>query len=214
MMPAPLLPLNPDELLTTTRTVRKRLDLERPVERGVIEECITVALQAPSSRNAQSWHFVVVTDADKRLALAELVRSTESRAPATYDAPDDVRAQRSAAMLSSSSYLRQHLHEVPVMIIPCCEGRVEGLSAKDQASWWGSILPASWSVMLALRARGLGSAWTTRHLYREQQAAELLGIPFDAVTQAGMLPVAYTKGTDFKPAARLPADQVTHWNGW
>jgi nitroreductase len=201
-----------DHLLTTTRSVRKRLDLTRPVERSVIERCLEIAVQAPSGSNRQPWHFVVVTDAEKRWGLAELYR----RAFDTYlrgreQAPRDQRAHAPSATImrrvtSSASYLAKHLHEVPVHIIPCIEGRVENSPPFAQASHYGSILPATWSLMLALRARGLGSAWTTLHLPYEQEAAQL--------TQAALLPVAYFTGNDFRPADRIPASEVTHWEHW
>jgi len=207
-----------DHLLTTTRSVRKRLDLSRPVEPAVIERCIEIALQAPTGSNAQGWSFVVVTDAAKRKGLADLYKrafglyagNPEMRA--TY-ATDDLRARQMPRVLDSATWLAEHLHEVPVHVLPCIEGRVENAGPLAQASVYGSILPAAWSFMLALRPRGLGSAWTTLHLMFEQEAAAILGLPA-SVTQAALLPVAYVKGSDFKPATRLPARQLTHWNTW
>jgi len=214
------LELSADELLSTTRSVRKRLDLERPVERSVIEECIELAIQAPTGSNAQGWHWVVVTDDDLKAQIAEHYAAgfdpyfANASAGSAF-APDDPRGQRQEAVSSSAQYLRDHFHEVPVMLIPCQWGRVPADSpSMAHASYWGSLLPAVWSFMLALRARGLGSAWTTLHLAREREVAELLGIPYDRCTQAGLFPIAYTKGTDFKPASRLPASDITHWNSW
>lgn len=213
------LDLTPDELLTTTRSVRRRLDLGRPVPRDVVEECITVALQAPSGSNTQGWHWMVVTDAEKRRALAELYGRhfdpyfAMSEGATPYP-DDDPRAAAAPKVSASAKYLREHLAEVPVHVIPCQWGRIDGADAFAQASYWGSILPAAWSFMLALRNRGLGSAWTTLHLPAEAEAAEILGIPHDKVTQAGLFPVAYTLGTDFKPAARVAAAQVVHWDTW
>lgn len=212
-----MLELTPDELLTTTRSVRKRLDLERPVEREVIEACLEIALQAPTGSNMQHWQWVVVTDADKKQALADMYRRSfepYASSPGREYAEHDPRAQHKDAVRSSAQYLSDHFHEVPAMVIPCAEGRIDGADSFVQASYWGSLLPAVWSFMLALRARGLGSAWTTLHLPSEKEAAELLGIPYDRITQAGLFPVAYTKGTDFKPASRLPLSDVLHWNGW
>jgi len=213
--------LSADEVLSTTRSVRKRLDLERPVEREVVEECIDLALQAPTGSNGQGWHFVVVEDADKRAALAELYAKgfdpyREMMAGVNVEWPEgDTRGTRGEAVSESAAYLRDHFHEVPMMVIPCQEGRLAGeTDAFAQASYWGSLLPAVWSFMLALRERGLGSAWTTLHLPYEKEAAEVLGIPWDTVTQAGLFPVAYTKGTDFKRAPRNPASAITHWNTW
>jgi nitroreductase len=212
--------LDPDQLLTTTRSVRKRLDLERPVERSVIEECLTLALQAPTGSNSQGWHWMVVTDPELKAGLAELYARhfdpyiAMGEGLQLYD-DDDTRTLRQAAVSSSARYLREHFAEVPAMVVPCLWGRLpETTDTFTQASFWGSLLPAVWSFMLALRSRGLGSAWTTLHLPSEREAAELLGIPYDQVTQAGLFPVAYTIGTDFKPAARLPLSDVVHWNQW
>jgi nitroreductase len=211
------LDLTPDQLLTTTRSVRKRLDLTRPVEREVIEECLEIALQAPTGSNMQTWHWVVVTDDDKKRALADMYRKSfepYAAGPGREYPVGDPRAEHKDAVRSSAMYLSDHFHEVPAMVIPCADGRIDGADSWIQASYWGSLLPAVWSFMLALRSRGLGSAWTTLHLPSEKEAAELLGIPYDRVSQAGLFPVAYTKGTDFKPASRLPLSEVLHWNEW
>lgn len=209
--------LSADDVLTTTRAVRKRLDLERPVEREVLEECTRIAQQAPTGSNRQAFHFVFVSDPAKRQALAELYRRTADvylASPGMEYPEGDARHERQGAVRSSAQYLNDHLHEVPVLLVPCQEGRVDGEPGARQASYWGSLLPAVWSFMLAARERGLGTAWTTLHLPYEREAAEILGIPFDRVTQGGLIPVAYTKGTDFKPAPRLPLDQVVHWETW
>ena len=216
----PTLPLSPDELLTTTRAVRRRLDFTRPVERAVIEECLTIAQQAPTGSNRQRWHFVVVTDPAKRAALAELYRrawdvylTMPTAAPnLRFDDPGRDAVQQRVA--SSAQYLADHLQDVPVHVIPCITGRTDGQPVRGQAGAWGSILPATWSFMLAARARGLGTAWTTLHLMFEEEAAKLLGIPYAEFMQAALIPVAYTKGTDFKPAPREPLDRVVHWDAW
>lgn len=205
-----------DHLLTTTRSVRKRLDFSRPVPRDVIEKCLEIALQAPTGSNAQTWHFVVVTDAAKRKALADLYRqgwSVYTQLPRPELPADDPRAGQLPRVVESAQYLTDHFHEAPVMIVPCVEGRVENLPQFAQASVYGSILPAVWSLMLALRSRGLGSAWTTIHLLHEKEAAAILGIP-DTWTQAALLPVAYFTGADFKPAKRLPLSSVVSWDAW
>lgn len=205
-----------DHLLTATRSVRKRLDFSRPVPRDVIEKCLEIALQAPTGSNAQTWHFVVVTDAAKRKALADLYRqgwSVYTQLPRPELPADDPRAGQLPRVVESAQYLTDHFHEAPVMIVPCVEGRVENLPQFAQASVYGSILPAVWSLMLALRSRGLGSAWTTIHLLHEKEAAAILGIP-DTWTQAALLPVAYFTGTDFKPAKRLPLSSVVSWDAW
>ncbi|MEN8184466.1 MAG: nitroreductase family protein [Myxococcota bacterium] len=209
-------PLSADELLTTTRSVRKRLDLSRPVEPELIERCIEIALQAPTGSNQQGWQFLVVTDAEKRRALAGLYKKAFD-AYAVNNRPGypegDPRAAQYPRVLDSARYLADHLHQVPVHVIPCVEGRVENAGVIGQASVYGSILPAAWSFMLAARARGLGSAWTTLHLIFEKDAARILDVP-DSVTQTALLPVAYFTGKGFKPAKRLPARDLTHWNTW
>jgi nitroreductase len=206
-----LLDLTPDELLSTTRAVRKRLDLTRPVPDDVLEECVRLAVQAPTSTNTQNWHFVVVTDDAVRAALAELyLRSwiPYNGGKSPHEEPDDPSAD------STSRYLAAHLHEVPAHVIACIEGRPEGLAPADLAWFYGSIIQAGWSFQLAARARGLGSVWTTHHLDYEREAADVLGIPFDEITQVALIPVAYTIGTDFKPAQRNPLETVLHWQGW
>ncbi len=205
-----MLPLTPDELLSTTRAVRKRLDLTRPVEREVLEQCLRLAQQAPSARNAQDWHFVVVSDRLTRERLGELWR----KAAHGYLLRIASRMPGSPPLWESVAHLAEHIHEVPVHVIPCIEGRTDGAPARRQASRWGSIVPAAWSFMLAARSRGLGTTWTTFHLAREQEAAEILGIPYDEVMQAALIPVAYTIGTDFKPARRKPLDTTVHWERW
>ena len=217
-----------DHVLTTTRSVRKRLDLTRPVEPEVIQRCIEIALQAPTGSNLQGWRFMVVTDPGKRAALAQIygkARQTyyEMQADQPPQLPaGDLRAAQRARVSESSLYLGEHLHEVPVHIIPCIEGRMEEAphlshlteyGTAYHAAIYGSIYPATWSLMLALRARGLGSAWTSLHLMYEKEAAAILGVP-DSIIQAALLPVAYFKGTDFKPAKRIPAQELTYWDTW
>jgi nitroreductase len=213
MLTAMVLDLTPDDVLATTRTVRKRLDLTRPVEREVVEDCLLLAQQAPSSSFSQNWHFVVVTDAAKRAALGELWRSVagpylQHRAAAAAADPNIARIS------DAVRHLAEHIHEVPVHLIPCVEGRTDGKPAAAQASRWASIIPAAWSFMLAARARGLGTAWTPFHLRHERAAAELLDIPYDQVMQAALIPVAYTVGTEFKPAVRNSLDTMAHWDHW
>lgn len=200
-----------DELLTTTRAVRKRLDLTRPVGREVILECIRLAMQAPTSSNAQDWRWVVVTDAGKRAAVAEIYRTIGAEylvhAEANADDPQTRRVYRSARSLTDT------LAQVPVHVIPCLLQPIDERNRLVAASAWASIIPAGWSFLLALRSRGLGSVWTTMHLAKEREVAELLGIP-DTVTQAALFPVAYTIGTDFRPAARPPAESITFFDEW
>ncbi|MFC0627502.1 nitroreductase family protein [Kribbella deserti] len=203
--------LTPDELLTTTRTVRKRLDLERPVSLELIRECLEVALQAPSGSNRQTWHWVVVVDPEQRAAIGEFYR----RAVADYlDSPgaagrlyaeDPERAPVQRRVGDSVAYLGDRMGEVPVLVIPCLSAK--SLAEGNQAGLWGSILPAAWSYCLAARARGLGTAWTTLHLRYEKEISELLGLPGD-LRQAALIPTAYSIGTSFKPAKRQPLDEV------
>jgi nitroreductase len=211
-----MLSLTPDEVLTTTRSVRKRMDFARPVEREVLEECLRIAQQAPTGSNRQGWQFVVVTDAEKRLAIANLYRKGWERyrsgGATTYDDPN--RAATQARVSDSAQYLADHFHEAPVFVIPCIMGRTDGQPANVQSGVFGSILPAAWSFMLAARTRGLGTCWTTIHLMHEKEAAAVLGIPYQHVMQVALIPVAYTKGTDFKPAPREPLATMVHWETW
>jgi nitroreductase len=204
-----------DRLLSTTRAVRKRLDLEQPVPREVVFECLQLATQAPSGGNTQPWRWLVVDDPDVRAALAALYRKAygpyiEMQKALVREAGGD----DDSPVIRSSDHLAEHLHEVPVLVIPCLLTRLApSASPADIAGFYGSILPAAWSFMLALRSRGLGSAYTTLHLHEEAAAAELLGIP-DTVTQCALIPVAYTVGDRFRPAQRRPVREVTYLNAW
>lgn len=216
----PSLNLTSDQLLSTTRAVRKRLDFTRPVEPEIIRECVEMAVQAPTGSNTQRWHFVIVTDPQKKMALADLYRQGMAAAYGTPDRPtrprpqDPEQAHTMDRIMSSSQYLAEHMHEVPVHVIPCIQARLDGQPAHVQAGAWGSILPAVWSFMLAARDRGLGTVWTTLHLSHEKEAAEVLGIPYEKFTQAALIPLAYTLGTDFKPGPRKPLEEVIHWEQW
>jgi nitroreductase len=204
------LALSSDELLSTTRAVRKRLDLERPVPLEVVREALAVALQAPSGSNSQGWHWLVLTDPGVKARVAELYK----RSYDVYRAAGPATATPAQArMAASADYLAEVLGQVPVLVIGAITVGPAGLPAGNQAGLWGSLLPAAWSFQLALRARGLGSAWTTLHLAYEREVAELLGIPAD-VRQGVLFPVAYTLGTEFKPGPRADLDAVLHVNGW
>ncbi len=204
-----------DRLLTTTRAVRKRLDVDRPVDRALVLDCLRIATQAPSGGNSQPWRWLVVDDPAVRAGLAELYRRAygpyiELQKAAIVAAGGD----ENHPILRSSDYLAEHLHEVPIHVIPCLLTRLpERPAPADTAGFYGSILPAVWSFALALRSRGLGTAYTTLHLHQEREAAELLGIP-DTVTQVALLPVAHVTGRDFRPADRKPIEAVTYWNRW
>ncbi len=209
---------NVDDVLRTTRSVRRRLDLTRPVERDVVEECVRIALQAPNGANEQSWAWVLVDDPATKAKMADIyqrgmIRHGELTARGEIlkvEGPDT----GSPAMGRSTQHLTEHIGEVPVLLVPTIGERYGRDSTFQQASKWGSILPAVWSLMLALRSREMGSAWTTIHLHLEEEMADLLGIPFPQHTQAGLFPIAYTIGTDFKEAERSYSESRIHWNRW
>jgi len=212
-----LLELGLDELLTTTRSVRKRLDFERPVARSLIQECLEVAFQAPNGSNMNSWQWVVVDEPALVGRAAELYNAglddfIESLGEQTGDNYMGASVPRAEHISSSVQHLRDHMHRSPALLLPLMAGRVAAANVFWQASQYGSILQAVWSFFLALRARGLGSAWTTGHLWREKEMGQLLGIPTEHYTQVGLFPIAYTLGTDFKPAWRKPSEEVVSWN--
>ena len=203
-----------DRLLTTTRAVRKRLDLDRPVPREVILDCIRISQQAPTGSNQQGWRWLIVTDEDKKAALADMYRRGGSGYLAATRASLEPGQEQTGRVLDSAAYLAENIERAPVLVIPCVKGRPpEGAPPILWAVMGGSIFPAVWSFQLALRSRGLGSVITSFHLLFEKEAAGLLGIP-DDVVQMALLPVAYTKGTDFKAAERPPVDQIVHWDQW
>jgi nitroreductase len=209
--------MTPEELLTTTRSVRRRLDLTRPVPPQLIAECVDIATQAPTGSNRQQWQWVVVTDAQKRDFIGECYRKSwyayAASSRPTYDAADP-RAARQDQVRTSARYLADHMGEVPALVIACIEGRVDGQENLAIAGLYGSIVPAVWSFMLAARLRGLGTAYTTLHLAYEREVAESLGIPHASVTQAALLPVAYYTGETFRPADRIPLERILHWGQW
>ncbi|MEV0251710.1 nitroreductase family protein [Nocardia sp. NPDC050712] len=210
--------LSADEVLSTTRAVRKRLDLTRPVPRRLIEECVDLATQAPTGRNRQRWHFLVVTDKARRAAVADIYRRALHLAEGTPLTARDVQRMNAHGswprIAAGVDYLYDHIHQVPAIVIPAVEGRTDRASVTEQAGTWGSILPAAWSFMLAARARGLGTVWTTAQAPLEQELAEVLRVDYDRVMLAALIPLAFTVGTDFRPAQRISRDHVLHWNGW
>jgi nitroreductase len=201
-----------DRLLSTTRAVRRRLDLERPVERERILECVRLAQQAPTASNTQTWRWLVVSDAGLRGEIAAVYRSIAHAAlpQARRSYVHDAQTQR---VYDSAEWLAEHLHRVPVHVLPCVAAAEPPAGNAAAAALYGSIFPAVWSFQLALRSRGLGSTLTTLHLHREAEVAKLLGIPED-VRQVALLPVAYTVGTQFRAARRPPAESIVHWNRW
>ena len=206
-----LLDLTPDELLSTTRSVRKRLDFDRPVERDVLDECLALAQQAPNASNSEPWRFVVVTGAETKAKLAECYATGWKAYRAAIDEPagDD----GPSPVLDSAQYLADRFHEVPAMVLPCLLPRAD--SSKDnQAGLYGSVIQAAWSFQLAARARGLGTCWTTLHLGRERDAAEILGIPYERVQQVALITVGYSLGTDFKPGRRVALERVVRYERW
>jgi nitroreductase len=216
------LDLTPDQLLTTTRAVRKRLDFSRPVPDDLVRECVATAFQSPSGSNNPTMQFVVVRDETKRHAIGEVYRQCYAMYK-TMDGiyvgsidkgSDDANAQQ-RRVASSADYLGDHMGEAPVLVIPCLTaGRVDNAGAMMAASLMANVIPAMWSFMLAARARGLGTCWTTVHLMQEQAVADIVGLPFDEVQQVCLSPLAYTKGTDFKPAGRPDPDSIIHWDTW
>ncbi|MER5349387.1 nitroreductase family protein [Kitasatospora sp. NPDC002551] len=207
-------PATPDELLTTTRSVRLRLDLTRPVELDQVRECLEIALQAPNGGNTQRWHWLVVADDVLRKQIAEVYRRAfEARYPPATGAGPATDGGVSDRMLAGGRYLAEHLQQVPVLVIPCLDLAGRPLPRDNQAGVWGSLLPAAWSYMLAARARGLGTAWTTVHLDAEREVADILGLPRD-VRQGALIPTAHVLGDGFGPAPRRSVDRVLHLDGW
>jgi nitroreductase len=207
-----LLDLTPDELLSTTRSVRKRLDFERPVERELVDECLALAQQAPNASNSEPWRFVVVTEEATRAELAECYRTGWSAYRKEID--EQPRATTDAPVLDSAQYLADRFHEVPVMVLPCLVPRADSAPSARQAGLYGSVIQAAWSFQLAARARGLGTCWTTLHLPRERDAATVLGIPYERVQQVALITLGYTLGTDFKPGRRLALERIVRYERW
>jgi nitroreductase len=216
------LDLTNEDLLTTTRAVRKRLDFDRPVDDDDIRDCVRIAMQSPSGSNNMTMQFVVVKDADKRAQIGEIYRQCYE----IYKTMDgiyvgsidketaDEQAQQDR-VASSADYLGDNMGKAPALVIACtASGRVDGQPGLVAASAMGNVLPAMWSFMLAARARGLGTAWTTVALMMEQELADVVGIPFDEVQQVCLSPIAHTKGTDFKAAMRPEPDTIIHWDSW
>lgn len=215
-----------DHVLTTTRAVRRRLDFSRPVERELIERCIDIAIQAPTALHGETWHFIVITEQCQRAAVAQIYRRAGEGhrsgalsldpylASLRAEKPEAPRFADQQRMFSSGAHLVRHMQDVPVLILACIEGRVENAGPGAQASLYGSIFPAVWSLMLAFRARGIGSVMTTQHIgHFEQDMATAVGLP-DDMTQVALLAVAYFTGSDFKPANRAPARERIHWERW
>ncbi|WP_460627669.1 nitroreductase family protein [Intrasporangium mesophilum] len=206
-----------DEVLRTTRAVRRRLDVSRPVPRDLLEECLEIAMQAPSGSNRQDYVFVCVSDPGQRAAIADVYRRAYDNAgkvPIEYEA-GDIRGPAQERLLATGQYFKEILGHVPWIVVAAIRRkRSADADSRELASLYGSVLPAFWSFMLAARARGLGTCFTTRHLAYEREAADILGIPYDEVTQVGMTPVAHYTGTTFKPAARLPLEEIVHYDRW
>jgi nitroreductase len=204
-----------DEILTTTRAVRKRLDVTRKVPRALLEECLELAFQAPNGSNKNLWRWIIVDDpemvaklgAEYRTAMGVLQSGQQT---SMFSDTSDSREE--AKLLDSAYALADKIERMPALLIPLMPGRVEGKSVVEQAAMWGSIVQAVWSFMLALRSRGLGSCWATVTSRREKEIAALLGIPYEEYTQVGMFPIAYTIGTDFKKAWRKPVAEVLSYN--
>jgi nitroreductase len=209
----PQLHLSVDQVLSTTRAVRRRLDLTRHVERNVVEECIALAQQAPTSANMENLHFVVVSEPDQRLALAELhPRAFRSMLPDFAQGP----ARYGTRGWQSVHYLYKHLHEVPLLLVPChlTNGQRESIPPVRWSMLYANAHMATWSFMLAARERGIGTCMLMGYLFHEQAAADILGVDYQQVVQTALIPVAYTIGTDFRPVARKPVAEILHWDRW
>ncbi len=216
-----LLPMTPDEMLSTTRSVRRRLDFDTPVDAAVLRQCLELGLQAPTGSLRQDWHFVVSTDRRQCQAVGEVYKrvwngmvSDRYLETAAQAEPDEAARASWLRMMESARYLADNFPRVPAILVPCITGRLDGAPAALQALRWGSVIQATWSFMLAGRVRGLGTCWTTVHLSAEEEVADILGIPFNEVQQVALIPVAHTLGTDFKPGQRKPFDDFVHWDGW
>jgi nitroreductase len=203
------------DVVETTRSVRRRLDFDRPIEPELIERCIDAAVQAPTGMNREAWRFLVLTEAEPKARVAELYRSGFDGLANRFrdQLPPDLSDQKLPNERPTYVGLAENLHRMPALILVCSEGRPDPDNAAMQVAFYGSVLPAAWSLMLALRASGLGATWTTLLVTEEERVAKALGIPAD-VTQTILLPVAYTKGAVLKPAKRKPAREVTYWNRW
>jgi nitroreductase len=200
-----------DRLLSTTRAVRRRLDLDRPVERHVLLDCIRLSQQAPTGTNSQRWRWLVIDDPAKRREIGEIY---ERGIPLIDAAAKSARDRQTEKVYQDARILAERIGEVPALVIPCLEGLLPPDAAwVDATTYFGSIYPAVWSFQLALRSRGLGSVFTTMHLAFEAETRAILGLPED-VAQLALLPVAYTRGLDFKPARRPPPESITHFNSW
>jgi nitroreductase len=205
---------NADLLLSTTRSVRKRLDFERPVEREVLLECLELAVQAPTASNRQTWRWIVVTDEELKTKIADVYREEGMGYLSGAVAEAEANGEKARLRVHESAlYLAENMERAPALVIPCIEEDLSKGGKKAALVAAGSIVQAAWSFQLALRARGLGSCWTTLHLSQAGTVADLLGIP-DGVSQVSLIPVAYTKGTNFKPASRPPVSEITSWNHW
>ncbi|MBJ18330.1 MAG: nitroreductase family protein [bacterium] len=203
------------EVVSTTRSVRRRLDFDRAVAPELIERCIDAAVQAPTGMNREAWRFLVLTESEPKARVAELYRSGFDGLATRFrnQLPSERRDQELPNERPTYVGLAENLHRMPALILVCSEGRPDPDNAAMQVAFYGSVLPAAWSLMLALRASGLGTTWTTLLVTEEDRVADALGIPAD-VTQTILLPVAYTKGAVLKPATRMGASEVTYWNRW
>jgi nitroreductase len=214
------LPLTAQELLTTTRAVRRRLDFDRPVEREVLRKCVAIALQAPSGSNRWPAQFVIVTEQERRAELGEAYRDAfaayrDSRGYiGKVDKGDAARNEQQQRTARSAEHLAENIHRAPAIVLACCHGRADGLPAYRAINLAASVHPAMWSFMLAARLHGLGTCWTGVSLADEARTAQIVGIPHEEVTICALSPVAYTLGTDFRPALRPDPDDVIHWEVW
>lgn len=209
------LELSFEQVLTTTRAVRKRLDVSRKVPRALLEECLELAFQAPNGSNKNMWRWIIVDDPQMVARLGEEYRTAMGilgSGQQTSQFSNTSGVHQEERLLESAYALADKIGQMPALLIPLMPGRAEGKSVVEQAAMWGSIVQAVWSFMLALRSRGLGSCWATVTSRREREVAAILGIPFEEYTQVGMFPIAYTIGTDFRRAWRKGVAEVLTYN--
>lgn len=219
-----------EHVLTTTRSVRQRLDFDRHVEFEVIEQCMTIALQAPTGGHAEDWRWLVITDQEKRSKIAEIyfekfVKHVKEPLESKGSLHTEIQGrlggvsagelgERTTRMLDGAAYLAENIGRSKYLVIPCAtRPNPQTGGSGSLSALYGSVYPAIWSFQLALRSRGLGSVITTLHLHAEERVAEILGIP-DHATQVALLPIAYTMGTEFKVAARKSIDEVAFLDSW
>lgn len=207
-----------DELLTTTRSARKSLDLDAPIDLTTVQECLEVGLQAPNGSNQQCWRWILVRDPSVRSEIAALYKDAYYQLVGGIPLAAQMKpGDPNTRIMSSTEWLVEHLAMVPLLVLPCYRpylARTDGDESFYQATIYGSIFPAVWNFQLALHTRGYGTCITTLHLHREGEIRRLLEIP-DGFVQCCLLPVARLRSNHtFKPAPRRPIEEVTAFDRW